>query len=323
MFRTPVTPIKSVEKIKLSNSLFLSGSCFSEHIGQKLSENKFNSLTNPYGVIYNPISILKLLENAILQRPVDERYIIKNQGIYRHYDFHSNISALSKDDLITQIEQVNKISRNYLLESNWIIVTFGTSIIYRHKKLNDIVSNCHKIPAREFNKKRLHPDDILNAFQAFFDSYNAINNRFNIILTVSPVRHVKDSLETNSISKSILRYACSEFSDTYNNVQYFPSYEIMMDDLRDYRFYEADMLHPNASAIDYIWEAFQNCYFDNETISFVKDWKKIRNAIQHRPFYPDSTEHQQFITNAIQQLQSFSPKVDITHELRILEKQLI
>jgi len=322
MFRTPVTPIASAEKIILSNSLLLSGSCFSEHIGQKLSDNKFDNLTNSFGVIYNPVSIFKLLGNTILENPIDEKYIVKNQGIYRHYDFHSDISALSKNELLSLIEEAYKYSKIYLLKSKWIIITFGTSIVYRHKKLNDIVSNCHKIPASEFDKKRLHPNDILRAFNTFYDTLKKVNEHFNIILTVSPVRHIKDSLETNSISKSILRYACNTLSETYDNVQYFPSYEIMLDDLRDYRFYEADMLHPNHSAIDYIWEAFQQCYFDTETVKFIKEWRKIRNALQHRPFYPDSEEHQRFIKNTIKQLKTFSHKVDIANELRILEKQL-
>ena len=322
MFRTPVIPGKSAEKIKLGQSLLLIGSCFSVHIGQKLTENKFNALTNPFGVIYNPVSIFKLLGNAILENPIDEKFIIKNQGIYRHYDFHSDISATDKNELLSLIGEAYKYSKIYLLNSRWIIITLGTAIVYRHKKLHAIVGNCHKIPSGEFNKERLQPEEILNAFATFYTGLKKVNDQFNIILTVSPVRHIKDSLETNNLSKSILRYACEIISETYDNVQYFPSYEIMMDDLRDYRFYETDMLHPNAQAIDYIWEAFQHSYFNDETIGFVKDWRKIRNALQHKPFYPDSEEHQQFIRNTIQQLKIFSEKVDITSELKILENQL-
>jgi len=322
MFRTPVTPEPSIEKIELRNSLLLSGSCFSEHIGQKLSEYKFDNLTNSFGVIYNPVSICKLLVNAILEKPVDEQLIIKNQGIYRHYDFHSDISALNIKELLSQIDEAYKYTKIYLLKSEWIIMTFGTSIVYHHKKLKDIVSNCHKVPAREFDKKWIQPDDILSAFTTFYDTLKKVNEHFNIILTVSPVRHIKDSLQTNSISKSILRYACHTLSETYENVQYFPSYEIMLDDLRDYRFYEADMLHPNASAIEYIWDKFQQCYFDSKTNEFIQEWKKIRNALLHRPFHPASKDHQQFIKNTIKQLKKFSQQVDISKELKNLEKQL-
>jgi hypothetical protein len=322
MFRTPVIPAKSSEKIELSHTLYLIGSCFSEHIGQKLSENKFNSLTNPFGVVYNPVSIFKLLVNTISENQLDERYIIQNQGIYRHFDFHSDISALDKNELLSQIKEAYKYSKSYLLSSKWIILTLGTSIVYRHKRLNEIVSNCHKIPAGEFHKERLHPDEIVNAFQVFYDTLKNVNKSFNIILTVSPVRHLKDSLEINSISKSILRYVCEIISTSFPEVQYFPSFEIMMDDLRDYRFYETDMLHPNTSAIDYIWEAFLESYFDGETIEFVREWKKIRKALKHKAFYPDSKEHQQFIKNTLQQLQTFRGKVDISNEMKILEKQL-
>lgn len=322
MFRTPVTPGKSDNKIKLNQPLLLMGSCFSEHIGKKLEENKFNSLCNPFGIIYNPISMFKLLGQALEQRPIDRSFIIKNQGIYRHYDLHSDISALSEDDLLSQMNQAFKNCKYYLQTSEWILITFGTAIVYRHKKLGGIVSNCHKIPAREFERERLNPDEILNAFQIFYDNLLKVNKRFNMIVTVSPVRHLKDSLEVNSVSKSILRYACSTLSEAFAKVQYFPSYEIMMDDLRDYRFYEADMLHLNAQAIEYIWETFQQSYFDEETRNFIKNWRKIRNALQHRPFYPDSEEYQQFIKNTIQQLLVFNSTVDITRELEFLERQL-
>jgi len=322
MFRTPIIPGKSDNKIKLNQSLLLMGSCFSEHIGKKLEQNKFNSLCNPFGIIYNPISIFKLLGQALEQRPIDRSFIIKNQGIYRHYDLHSDISALSEDDLISQMNQAFKSCEYYLQKSEWILITFGTAIVYRHRKLKEIVSNCHKIPAREFEKERLKPDEILTAFQTFYDNLLKINKRFNIIVTVSPVRHLKDSLEVNSVSKSILRYVCSNLSEAFSKVQYFPSYEIMIDDLRDYRFYEADMLHINAQAIEYIWETFQQSYFDEETLNFIKNWRKIINALQHRPFYPDSEEHQQFIRNTIQQLFVFSSTVDITRELEFLERQL-
>ena len=322
MFRTPVLPKISARKILLNDPLFLIGSCFSENIGQKLSESKFDSLSNPYGVIYNPASIFSLMEEALLEKPVNEDLILKNQGIFRHYNFHSDISALDKEDLLSQIGEANKYSKIYLLQSKWILITLGTSIVYFHKKLNKIVSNCHKIPAKEFEKKRLHPDEILKSFDTFYKTLGSLNKDFSIILTVSPVRHVRDSFETNSISKSILRYACGALSESYDNVQYFPSFEIMMDDLRDYRFYEKDMLHPNASAIEYIWELFQQSYFSDDTRLFIKEWGKIRNALLHKPFYPDSREHQKFLRSTIQKLETFRDKVDISDELKLLEKQL-
>jgi hypothetical protein len=322
MFRTPVSPQKSTKKISLNDSLFLIGSCFSENIGQKLSENKFDNLTNPFGVIYNPASIFRLMEDALLEKPANENFILKIQGIYHHFDFHSDISALSKDDLLTQIGEANKYSKIYLLQSKWILITLGTSIVYFHKKLNGIVSNCHKVPAQEFDKKRLHPDEILNTFNSFYKTLQTLNKDFNIILTVSPVRHIRDSFETNSLSKSILRYACGVLSESYDNVQYFPSFEIMMDDLRDYRFYSTDMLHPNDTAIEYIWEAFQHSYFSGDTIQFLKEWAKVRMALRHKPFFPDSKEHQQFLRSTIRQLKAFQSKVDISNELKLLEKQL-
>ncbi len=322
MFRTPVVPQISPRKIVLNDRLFLIGSCFTENVGNKLSENKFDNLSNPFGVIYNPVSIFRLMEDALLEKPAREDLIIINQGVYRHYNFHSDISALDKEDLLSQIGEANKYSKIYLLQSKWILITLGTSMVYFHKKLNDIVSNCHKVPAKEFDKKRLHPDEIIESFDAFYQTLGSLNNDFNIILTLSPVRHIRDSFETNSLSKSILRYACGILSESYENVQYFPSFEIMMDDLRDYRFYDTDMLHPSASAVEYIWELFQQSYFSDDTRQFIEDWRKIRNALHHKPFFPDSKEHQKFLRSTIKKLKSFQEKVDITEELKLLEKQL-
>jgi hypothetical protein len=317
-----VSPGISSRKILLNDPLFLIGSCFSENIGNKLSENKFDNLSNPYGVIYNPVSIFNLMVEALLEKPANEDLILTNQGIYRHYNYHSDIAALNKEELLFQIGEANKYSKIYLLQSKWILITLGTSIVYYHKKLKEIVSNCHKVPAKEFEKKRLHPDQILKGFDAFYQTLGSLNKDFNIILTVSPVRHIRDSFETNSISKSILRYACGLLSESYDNVQYFPSFEIMMDDLRDYRFYDTDMLHPNATAIDYIWELFQQSYFSDETRQFIRDWGKIRNAMHHKPFFPDSKEHQKFLRSTVQKLKTFREKVDISDELKLLEKQL-
>jgi len=323
MFRTPVIPAKSSKKITLNDPLFLIGSCFSEHIGKRLSENKFDNLTNPFGTIYNPVSIFALMENSLLEKPTDKKKILKNQGVFRHYDFHSDISSLSEDDLRTQIEESNKYSKIYLLRSKWIIITLGTAIVYRHKKLDTIVGNCHKVPAAEFDKQRLHPDEIIERFKTFYETLSTMNKDCNIILTVSPVRHIKDSLETNSISKSILRYASAVIAETWDNVHYFPSYEMLIDDLRDYRFYTADMVHPSDAAIDYIWEAFQQSYFSEESMQFVRDWHKIRAALSHKPFYPGSREHQQFVKNTIKQLQKFTDRVDISYELKLLEEQIL
>lgn len=322
MFRTSVKPEVSPVKIQLGQSILMMGSCFSEHIGKILSDHKFRVLNNPYGIIYNPVSIFKLLHGAMLKRPVDEGWIINSQGVYRHFDFHSDISAMDKESLLEKIEDVNTQTCNSLAGSDWLIITLGTAIVYRHKKLNNIVGNCHKIPAREFNKERLLPEDILESFKSFYSNLQVVNKRFRIILTVSPVRHIRDSLETNSLSKSILRYACNLITESYDQVDYFPSYEIMMDDLRDYRFYEKDMLHPSSTAIDYIWESFQECYFDKDTKAFIREWKKIRNALQHRPFYPESREHQEFIRKTIEQIRGFEKIVDITSELDLLHKQL-
>lgn len=323
MFRTEVFPGISKEKINRGDKIYLVGSCFAANIGKLLRTYKFDVVLNPFGVIYNPVSIFNLLVDSISGHPIEEEGLFEDQGIFRHFDFHSDISAGSRDEFYTLYENATIITREQTAKAGWIIISLGTSIVFEHKGYGKIVANCHKQPAREFTQRSLSPEEIIRSFDSFYSEFRKTNKKGKVILTVSPVRHVKSTLEKNGLSKAILRYVAGILAESYDQVQYFPSYELMMDDLRDYRFYQPDMIHPNEVAIDYIWLKFMDAYFDAETGDFIKQWNQILKALAHKPFFPGSSTHQHFIRETIRKLKTFENRIDIREELLTLESQLL
>jgi hypothetical protein len=323
MFRTEIIAEISREKMKRSDPVYLIGSCFAAHIGHLLRMYKFDLTLNPFGVIYNPHSIFRLIVNSMAGIPIEEKGLIESQGTYRHFDFHSDISAVSREAFDSLYDRATKSTRKQIGQAGWIIVSMGTSLVFEHEKYGAIVANCHKLPAREFTQRLLTPEEIIHSFDSFYTQLRRVNKNAKVILTVSPVRHVKSTLEKNSVSKAILRYAAYSISANYDHVQYFPSFEIMMDDLRDYRFYLPDMVHPSEVAVDYIWQKFMDTYFDSETKDFIREWTQILKALAHRPFFPESTAHQRFIRETIRKLKTFEPQIDISEELVTLESQLL
>jgi len=322
MFRTELTPIPFYQKISIDSPILLMGSCFTTHMGEKLQAYKFNLLTNPSGVIYNPISLFKCIHLSQESEDHIEEGILENQGIFRHWDFHSDVSHPNKNELIKSIQQTLTETGNFLKKADWIIFTFGTSYVFRHKNTNRIVANCHKVPAKEFERSMLTIEDIRKGFLKIHRIIKKLNPDTKIMLTVSPVRHLRDSLEMNNVSKSILRVGCHELQSEADGIYYFPAYEIVMDDLRDYRFYNADMLHPNQQAIEYIWDKFKKTCIDAETNEFIIQWEKILRALNHKPFYPGTNEHKTFILKTIEEVDRFSNVVDVRHELEVLKNQL-
>ncbi|MEQ8924844.1 MAG: GSCFA domain-containing protein [Fulvivirga sp.] len=323
MFRTELNIIPSGEKLSLKQPILTIGSCFSDNIGSKLKEYKFQTLANPFGTVYNPVSIFKLLSMASENNePAKESYLT-NDGIYANYDFHSSFSSLNQQELEDQV--VNSLSNTHLFldKSPVLIITFGTAFIYRRIDNDEIVANCHKVPAKNFKKELLNQKQIIQEFEQLHTKLVLKYPKIRFILTVSPVRHIKDSLELNSVSKSILRIACHSLSEQFENVEYFPSYEIQLDDLRDYRFYKSDMIHPTEEATHYIWNKFAECYFDESTLEFIEEWIKIKRAIDHKPFNPKSEKHQEFVRNTIAKIKSLNSDIDFTEELLSLKKALI
>jgi hypothetical protein len=313
---------KSRRFIDIRSNLLLLGSCFSDNIGELLIKHKFKALSNPFGTIFNPLSIFKILSQILGKKSIDDKGFIEQHGFWQHYDYHSSIYADSKTNLTSKIQEKIQDSRHFLdNNSTFLIITLGTAWVYQYIDNQEFVANCHKLPTNLFKKQLLQPSQIVQGFE---NIYQFLPQDAQIILTVSPVRHIKDTLPLNSVSKAVLRIACHELTEKYSqNVIYFPSYELLLDDLRDYRFYAEDMIHPNEIAIEYIWESFVENMMNQETKNFIFEWKKILNSLNHRPLYSEkSIQHQTFLKNLLDKLQSINI-VDLSKEIETIKGKII
>lgn len=322
MFRTQLNPVPYEFKITYQSSVLTMGSCFADSMGKRMVDNKFNVFPNPFGIIYNPVSIIKLIHFAIDETYPDDDTYIKSQGVYYNYDLHSEFSALTVEELKLKVEGAIISTHKFLQEADWIFLTFGTAIGYILKENNQLVANCHKVPAKQFEKHFLTQKQIISSFENLFQQLTAFNPGLRIILTVSPVRHLRETLELNSVSKSILRITCHTLQEEYEAVSYFPAYEILLDDLRDYRFYASDMLHPNETAEDYIWDKFMSAYFDEFTCDTLSEWVKVKRALDHRPFHKQSGKYGQFLSSTLNKLNKLGEGIDVSNEITQLQKIL-
>jgi hypothetical protein len=283
---------------------------------------KFHTLTNPFGVIYNPASIHSLIHQSILDSPPTSDGFIESQHQHVHYDFHSGLNGTDRASAEHAICEKISEAHRFLKAADWLFITYGTSWVYERKDSKQIVANCHKMPAVLFTKRLLSYDEIVSSFRNLYSTLKSVNPKLRILVTVSPVRHIKDTIPLNQVSKSILRVACHSLSAEFADVQYFPSYEIMMDDLRDYRFYKEDMIHPTEQAENYIWKNFIDTYFDETAIKFVTQWKSIQAALSHRAFHVHSDGHQFFLKQTIRKLEDIQATVDVSSEIATLKSQL-
>lgn len=322
MFRTELNPVPLPEKINLKHPILTIGSCFSETIGNQLTDHKFNTCINPFGTIYNPISIHQLIELALYNRLPDESGYAQREDVHVHYQFHSRFAALNRTALEDSIKKALSETHHFLQSAKWIMITYGTSWVYRLKSDNTVVANCHKMPGQLFGKELLSPDTIIASFDALYSKVKSVNPGLQILLTVSPVRHVRDTLELNSVSKSILRMVCYSVSTAYADVYYFPAYELLLDDLRDYRFYASDLIHPSEEASRYIWQKFTEACMDEGTRNFISEWSAIRQALLHKPFVPGSRSHRQFVESTVKKLEKLKNMVSIEHEVETLLNQM-
>lgn len=321
-FRTPLEQTPSSIKFSVGQKICSVGSCFADIMGQRLKTNKFNTLSNPFGIIFNPVSIAELLEFSLSDQLPSEDLYLESKGVHSNYLFHSSFSGLSNQEVGLKIKGALSSTKSFLLKSDWLILTLGTAVVYQRKSDGKIVANCHKQPASQFEKRVLSRKEILGSLTPIFDQLHDLNPGLNILLTVSPVRHTKDTLEVNSTSKSVLRLVCETLRQK-DYVHYFPSFEIVMDDLRDYRFFESDLVHPNQQAHDYIWDIFKSNYFDKSTTEVLDTWTKISAKLNHKPFLPSSQDHQIFLTKLLKELMSISAEIDVTEEMDKTKNQML
>jgi hypothetical protein len=281
-FHLNFIPKKSPNEISHLNNIFLIGSCFTENISHKLTECGFKTYHNPSGILFNPASILQCLSSIVEEKHFSEKYLLQRDTIHLSYLHHSSIHASDKSQLTEKINSENAKASAFLKESNFLIVTFGTAFTYRHLGLNEVVANCHKQPGAAFEKKLLDVDMIVNDYSHLILALQKINPNINILFTVSPVKHLKDGVVENNVSKATLLLSVHELVKKHPNCSYFPAYELVNDDLRDYRFYKEDLAHPNNAAINYVWKKFSDCFFSAETKQFNQGIQKLNAALNHR-----------------------------------------
>ena len=282
-FRTEISIPPCGFLISHDCKIAMQGSCFAENVAVKFSNAGFSADINPFGIAYNPLSLSKNLNRLLDNKPFVEEELFKDKDIYHSFSHHSRFSGRDKEEVLSKINSRMSASSAYLKSANLLILTFGTSYVYRLLENDDVVSNCHKLPARLFTYKRLTINETVNEWSSLIIRLKEFNTSLNIIFTVSPIRHWKDGAHENQLSKSILLLAVDELLHIHNNCCYFPSYEILLDDLRDYRFYAEDMFHPSSQAIDYIWEKFSEVWFDKETINKAAQYEKIHKSQNHIP----------------------------------------
>ena len=299
---------KTQNLIDYQSKILLLGSCFSENIGDKLSYFKFQSTQNPFGILFHPKAIENLITNTSNKKVYSSDDLIYQNEIWHSFDAHSSLSSASENELLNKLNVAISLTNKKIKEASHIVITLGTSWVYRYIEIDTIVANCHKIPQKKFLKELLSVSEISESLARSISLIKSMNSDAAVIFTISPVRHLKDGFIENTQSKSHLIAAIHTLVNE-QDVSYFPSYEIMMDELRDYRFYAEDMIHPNKTAINYIWRKFIDTWFSEETKSIMKEIDEIQKGLLHRPFHEDSKLHQQFLLKLEQKKSSLQERL--------------
>lgn len=299
-FRTKISIPPSDFKIDYNSKILSLGSCFAENMGDKFQYFKFQTVTNPFGIIFNSVAIERIIDRVVLATLYTEEDVFFYNERWHSFEVHSDLSHCDKTELIQHLNQILAETKEQLQQASTIIITYGTSWVYRHIEKDCIVANCHKVPQKQFVKELLSVDAVQKSIENTIRLIRSINPNCKFIFTVSPVRHLKDGFVENQVSKAHLIAAIYKMLeseiDNRQSIIYFPSYEIMMDELRDYRFYAQDMIHPNAVAIDYIWQRFSETSITEESLSIMKEVETIQKGLAHRPFHFNSESHQHFLS---------------------------
>jgi hypothetical protein len=313
--------------ISYKDKLLMMGSCFSENMGEKFQQLKFQIDLNPFGVIYNPLSVAKSLRRLLADKPYCKEDLFEYQGIWGSFDHHGRFSATSAKAALENINGRLEYSRIFFKEAGYLFITFGTAWVYELKETGEIVSNCHKFPASDFKQFRLTTSEIVDVYRDLLSALWNFNPKLKVIFTVSPIRHWKNGATGNQLSKSFLLMAADRLVTGFGTERcaYFPSYEIVMDELRDYRFYAPDLLHLNQVAVDHIWDRFSHAVIDQDSLKLAKNVLKIVKAKMHRPFNPDSDTYKIFLMdnlNEISKLTISFPYLNLEDEKSFFEQEL-
>ena len=317
---------KAVFEISYQDRLMFLGSCFAEQIGMKMKENGWNACINPYGVLYNPLSVISGCKRLLQPEPFVESDLFEYNGMFHSFMHHGKFSGQRVAEVLKEMNNALSVASGCFRSISYLFITLGTSFVYRLKSDGQTVANCHKLPADKFERALLTVDQIVEECSALLNDLYTVNPSVKVIFTVSPIRHWKDGAHGNQISKSILLLAEQALVDKYaGKIFYFPAYELMMDELRDYRFYADDLFHPSNVAVDYLWERFCDCSMDTDTKNDLKEMESIRRDIAHRSFHPTTALHKKFLLqtfNKIIRLQTKNPYICISNEERVVASRL-
>ena len=310
------------KRISHSQQILSIGSCFAENIAQRLRSAKFHVTSSPTGILFNPESIADCIDALSQKRVIAEEQLQQANGVWFNFDFHSLFSSPDRDTAVSTMQSAINQGSEALNNSEVVIITFGSAWVYRHKASGKVVANCHKQPQSIFQRELLSTHQIVERWSKLLES--TLRGK-QVIFTVSPIRHLGEGMEQNSLSKATLRVAIGEIVRRHDNASYFPSFEIMNDDLRDYRFYAEDMVHPSALAIDYIWKCFSEAAFSPATQSLIERIEAISKAMAHRPFNPQSEAYRRFCQQQLEEIKKIRlmfPKANFQREYEFFAKYL-
>jgi len=308
-FRTTFNITPSLVKITYNDPVMFIGSCFASSIGNQFAAGHMPVMINPSGTVYNPVSVSGTIDSITSKSEYKQNDLCNHNGIWLSFDHYTDFSSESASEVLDKIKRSMNDARKFISSANFLFITFGTARVYRWRKSGKIVSNCHKIPPSEFTHELLSVNDIVTLWNDQLSRLRLLNPGLKVIFSISPVRHMKDGAHGNQVSKSVLFLAVEELLQHESCPGYFPACELVMDDLRDYRFYDDDMLHPSSSAVEYIWDAFSQCYFDNSTVALWHEVSAISKAVSHRIQSQSSGQVKKFAGNIISRIDAVSKKI--------------
>ena len=321
-FRTEVDLPEFSKKMGYRHHSMMIGSCFAESIGFWLEDHSFPVMINPFGILYNPISIANSLELLITRKIFTGQDLFFANGVFNSFSHHSRFSNSDQEKTLERMNSLANEASFELKNSSHLFITFGTSWVFQHKINGEIVSNCHKLPAATFNRYRLSVEQIIGRWIPLLEVLKQMNPNLHLMFTVSPIRHLKDGPHENQLSKATLLLAIEALNSHFGNdlISYFPSYELLLDELRDYRFYASDMIHLSDVAIDFIREKFMTAIIDPEAKTIVNEVDKILLALNHRPRSSDDTGYISFIGHQVEKLDQLKMKYPFVDFSRMTKK---
>ncbi|MDR0962519.1 MAG: GSCFA domain-containing protein [Mediterranea sp.] len=324
-FVTPVEISDRLPRLTQHNELLVMGSCFAENIGSRLAEAKFRCDVNPYGVLYNPLSIAQALREILAGKVYTPDDLLQHGGLWHSAMHHGDFSSESTEEILQRINM--RLGQAHRQSNRWdvLLLTFGTAWVYLQE--DKVVGNCHKQPEKCFVRRRLEPEEIVTGYTGLIAELMRRHPHLKIVFTVSPIRHVRDGMHANNLSKAVLHLAIDRLQAAYPDaVSYFPAYELLLDELRDYRFYAADMLHPSEVAVQYVWQKFVQHCFSPQAVIIMNECEEIHRALAHRPFRPASDEYKRFLGQIMLRIDRLSekyPYLDFQNERDVCHTLLI